>query len=273
VTAPEEIKPEEIKPEEIKSCCVTAYGQDAVALVLGESYHPGGLALTRRLAEGLGLRGGHRVADIASGPGATACSLAVEYGVTVDGVDLGESAVGRAHARAEGAGLSGNVRFHLGDAEHLPLPDNTFDALVCECAFCTFPDKAAAAAEFARVLRSGGRVGVTDVTVAETGLPPELTTLAAWVACIADARPVRQYTEILATAGLRMIRVEAHDDAIARTIDQIEARLGLLLRMTAVDRLAQAGVDVDAVLRYTGLAKQAVADGVLGYTLLIAEKP
>ena len=62
----------------------------------------------------------------------------------------------------ENTDASGKVRFHLGDAERLPLPDNTFDALVCECAFCTFPDKATAAAEFARVLRPGGRVGIAD---------------------------------------------------------------------------------------------------------------
>ena len=68
----------------------------------------------------------------------------------------------------ENTDASGKVRF-LGDAERLPLPDNTFDALVCECAFCTFPDKATAAAEFARVLRPGGRVGITDVTVAAPG--------------------------------------------------------------------------------------------------------
>jgi len=259
-------------PEEIKSCCATAYGQDAVALVLGESYHPGGLALTRRLADCLGLRCGQRVGDIASGAGATACALAVEYDVTVDGVDLSESTVERARTTAEKAGLSGKVRFHLGDAERLPLPDNTFDALVCECAFCTFPDKATAAAEFARVLRPGGRVGVTDVTVAGSGLPEELTTLASWVACIADARSVRDYTEILADAGLRTTRVEAHDAAVARMIDQIEARLGVL-RMTAADRLTAAGVEVDAVVRYTALAKQAVAQGLIGYCLLIAEKP
>jgi arsenite methyltransferase len=259
-------------PEDIKSCCAAAYGQDAVALVLGESYHPGGLALTRRLADALGLRPGYRVADVAAGPGATACALAADYDVLVDGVDLGEATVERARTAAENAGLSGQVRFHLGDAERLPLPDTTFDALVCECAFCTFPEKATAAAEFARVLRLGGRVGITDVTVAETGLPKELTTLGAWVACIADARSLRAYTEILTGAGLRTVRTEAHDNALARMIDHIEARVELL-RMTSGGSLAAAGVDVDAVLRYTELAKQAVADGLIGYALIIAEKP
>jgi hypothetical protein len=106
--------------------------------------------------------------------------------------------------------------------------------------------------------------------VADTGPPAELTTLAAWVACIADARSIREYTEILAGAGLRVTGVEARNDAIARMIDQIEARLAVL-RMTAADRLTQAGVDV--VLRYAALAKQAVANGLRGYALLVAEKP
>jgi SAM-dependent methyltransferase len=256
-------------PEQIKSA---AYGKDAVAFVLGESYHPGGLAVTRRLADSLGVRAGHRVADVAAGPGATARLLATEYGATVDGVDLGESTVERARAAADEAGLAAQVRFHVGDAECLPLPEATFDALVCECAFCTFPGKATAAAEFTRVLRPGGRVGITDITVAETGPPKELTTLAAWVACIADSRSLTSYSQILADAGLRTVHTEEHDHALTRMIDQIEARLGVL-RMTAADRLDAAAVDVDAVPRYTALAKESVADGILGYALIIAEKP
>jgi arsenite methyltransferase len=256
----------------VKACCAAAYGQDAVALVLGESYHPGGLALTRRLARALGLRPGQHVIDVASGPGATARLLAAEFGATVDGVDLGQSAVDRARSAAQAAGLPAAVRFCVGDAERLPLPGGTADAVVCECAFCTFPDKAAAAAEFARVLRPGGRVGVTDVTVAAGGLPAELTTLTAWVACIAGARPLSRYTDILAAAGLRTVRAEQHDNALAAMIDQIEARLAVL-RMTAADHLMAAGVNVDAVLRYTAAARRAVADGRLGYALLVAEKP
>ncbi|MGH3265364.1 MAG: methyltransferase type 11, partial [Trebonia sp.] len=59
-------------PADIKACCTAAYGSDAVALLLGDAYHPGGQALTRRLAGILGLSPGQRVADVASGPGATA---------------------------------------------------------------------------------------------------------------------------------------------------------------------------------------------------------
>lgn len=258
--------------EEIKACCATAYEQDAVALVLGESYHPGGLTLTRRLAGMLGLRPGARVLDAAAGPGATARLLAIEHDVRVDGVDLGQATVDQARRATAAAGLAGRVRFHPGDAERLPLPDGVFDALVCECAFCTFPDKAAAAAEFARVLRPGGRVGITDVTVGEDALPAGLKTMAAWVACIADARSVSQYAGLLAAAGLHIVRTEAHDEALTGMIDQIEARV-TLLRMTAPGRLAASGVQLDTVLHCTALARQAAADGLLGYALLVAEKP
>lgn len=108
------------------------YSRDAVALLLGDSYHPGGAALTRELADQLGLRSAgerRRVADIASGPGATARLLAGEYNVTVDGVDISEINVNRARVAVAQSGLSRQVRFHHGDAEELPLPDNTFDAL------------------------------------------------------------------------------------------------------------------------------------------------
>lgn len=180
-----------VSPVEAKACCAAAYSTDLVAMVLGESYHPGGRALTRRLADVTGLRAGQRVLDVASGPGTTAVLIAQEFGVTVDGVDLSAASVQRAVAAGQAAGLSARVRFHTGDAERLPFQDATFDAVICECAFCTFPDKQAAAAELARVLRPGGRIGLSDVTLSPGDLPPELRGLAGWVACLAAARPAR----------------------------------------------------------------------------------
>ncbi|MEB3033371.1 class I SAM-dependent methyltransferase [[Mycobacterium] nativiensis] len=258
-------------PQAIKSCCADMYSRDAVALLLGDSYHPGGAALTRRLADTLGLRPGQRVADIASGPGATARLLASEYDVTVNGVDLSATNVDRAQRAAAQAGLGNRVHFHHGDAEAPPLPDTIFDALVCECALCTFPDKNAAAQQFARILRPGGRVGITDVTITDAGLPAELTTLTAWVACVADARTVDDYTGILAGAGLRTRHIESHDDALLAMIKRIDARLTALL-ITAPKLLADNGVAPDTVLAYTRLAAHAIKAGRIGYTLIIAEK-
>ncbi len=269
---------------EAKACCAAAYISDLVRLLLGESYHPGGLALTRRLAAALGLRPGHWVLDVASGPGTTALLLAREHAVRVEGVDLAAASVATATTAATGAGLADRAQFRVGDAERLPFEDSRFDAAVCECSFCTFPDKASAAAELARVLRPGSRVGITDVTVEADRLPAELGSLAGWVACIADARPAEEYAAILAGAGLRTLVVERHDQALAAMVEQVEARM-VALRLAARTSPSLAGslagsvsgslgdIDWDEGLRLTRLAKAAVADGVAGYALLVAEKP
>ncbi|MCJ1676961.1 hypothetical protein MTF65_06300 [Streptomyces sp. APSN-46.1] len=78
------------------------------------------------------------------------------------------------------------------------------------------------------------------------------------------------HKHIGATAGLRTVRAERHDTAMLRMIDQIEARLNLL-RTTSLDKLTAAGIDLDAAPVVLGATRTAVADGVLGYALLIAE--
>jgi hypothetical protein len=256
---------------EAKTCCVAAYGSDVVALLLGDSYHPGGLNLTRRLAARLDLRAGERTLDVASGRGATALTLAAEYGADVTGVDLSDANVARATGAAQAAGLHGRACFRVGDAERLPIDAQSVDAVVCECAFCIFPDKPTAATELARVLRPGGRLGITDVTADPDRLPAELTGLTAWIACIADARPLDEYAALLTTAGLTVTHTERHDDALAAMIDQIEARL-TVVRMTARARAEALGVDFTRAPAVLAAARAAVADGVLGYALLTASK-
>jgi hypothetical protein len=261
----------EVTPSEtVKACCAAAYEHDAVALILGASYHPGGLRLTRHLAVSAEIAPGQRVLDIASGPGSTALLLADELGVDVDGVDLGAVSVERATAAALERNLGDRVRFRVGDAERLPFPDDSFDAVISECAFCTFPDKATAAAEMARVVKPGGRVGLTDMTVDPRYLDAELRSLAGWIACLADARPLDEYAAIFREAGLRVTRVESHDDTVEEMIDRIEARL-VFLRLARSPVLVD--VDVDAVYAGVDLARRAVADGYLGYGLLVADRP
>lgn len=261
--------PEAPSAQDVKLCCARSYQQDAVALILGDSYHPGGLDLTRRLGKALNLRSGERVLDVASGPGTTAFLLAAEFGVNVEGVDLGEASVAKANERSAVEGLGSQVRFSVGDAERLPLEDASVDAIVCECAFCTFPDKPTAAAEMARVLRPGGRLGITDVVLDPSRLHAELQTLAGWVACLADARPLEEYAELLSAAGLRVTLTESHDAALGKMIDQIDARL-VAFRMAAAPALE--GIDFDLARQRTALAGEAVRDGIAGYALLVAEK-
>src|SRR3990170_7789347 len=138
-----------MEAEVAKDNCAAVYGHAATGLVLGESFHPGGTSLSRRLADLLELRPGATVVDVASGPGTSATLLAAEFGVRVLGVDLSPALVASAAGSAP-PGLP--VSFRVGDAERLPVPSATADAVLCECALCTFPDKDLAAGEFARIL-------------------------------------------------------------------------------------------------------------------------
>jgi arsenite methyltransferase len=73
-------------PGEVKACCAAAYSSDLVSLLLGDSYHPGGQALTRRLAATMDLHSGQTVLDVAFGRGTSALTIAREYDVSVVGV-------------------------------------------------------------------------------------------------------------------------------------------------------------------------------------------
>jgi SAM-dependent methyltransferase len=254
---------------DVKSCCATLYESDMARMLLGDSFHPGGLTLTKRFGELLGLKPGMRVLDVASGKGEGAIFLAQTFGCEVIGIDFGSVNVEQASARAHNAKVDHLVTFQTGDAERLPFPDASFDALICECAFCTFPDKPTAAAEFSRILRRGGQVGISDLTRAES-LPPELTGLLAWVACIADARPVAEYAQYLEAAGMRNTVVEPHDEALAEMVRDIQGKLLGAELMSKLKKLDLGGVNFVEAKAMARAAADAVRAKKLGYAIITA---
>jgi hypothetical protein len=239
----------------IKACCVTAYSSAAARFLLGDSFHPGGATLTSRLVHALHVGPGDLVVDVACGPGTSARQLAREAGCDVVGVDL---------APPETAG-DPRIRFLRGDAEALPLTDASVDGALCECALCTFPDKPAAARELARVLRPGARLALSDLTARPAELPGSLVTLQAWVACVADARPLDEIADLLARSGLDIEQTETHDDALTALLDRVEARLEVAT-LLAADATRSARELLHDVRRV-------VEAGTLGYGIVIARRP
>ncbi len=259
-------------PETIKACCLALYESDWAALILGDSFHPGQLQLTERLGVLLNLQPGQRILDVASGIGTSAVYLAERFGCQVVGVDYAARNIDQANANAEQAGVGNLVRFELGDAEQLPFKDGEFDVLISECAFCTFPSKGKAASEFARVLHTGGRIGLSDLTLSGP-LPPELDTLMAWVACIADAQPVAEYTAILSQAGFSMEEPEIHDEALAELVNQVRGKLLVAELMVGLKKLdVPDWIDFDQFGRLAQIAAQTVDQGRLGYAMFTGVK-
>ena len=254
---------------DLKACCATLYESDWAKLLLGDSFHPGGLQLTERLGVLLQLRPGMVVLDVASGPGSSALFLAERFGCQVVGIDYSQESVNAANDAAAAAQLAHLVDFQQADAEKLPFFDAQFDAVICECAFCTFPNKAAAAAEFSRVLKPGSRIGISDLT-RQGDLPAELHTLLAWVACIADALPVDEYRTFLQQAGLQVSAVEFHPEALRQLIHDIRGKLvgaELLVKLKQIDL---PGADFAEAKRIARAAANSIESGDLNYAILIA---
>jgi ubiquinone/menaquinone biosynthesis C-methylase UbiE len=257
-----------LNPEQdIKSCCARLYESDFVRILLGESFHPGGLTLTSRLGELLKLGSHSRVLDVACGKGASAIHIAERFCCEVVGIDYSEENVRDANQSA-----CERVRFEQGDSERLLFEDDSFDAIICECAFCTFTNKATAAYEFFRVLKPGGQVGLSDLTRVRE-LPPDLTTLMAWVACIADAQPADVYAQMFRDAGFRVNAIENHDDALREMVHQIRMKLLGMEIAIGLKKLNLPDLDLTAAKRLSAGALQAVSQRQLGYAIVTAVKP
>lgn len=253
----------------LKSCCADVYQSDLARILLGESFHPGGLKLTERVGALLELRPGMRLLDVASGKGTSAVFLARRFGCHVVGLDFGSTNVEAATRAASDGGVANLVTFRQGDAETMPFEDASFDALLCECAFCTFPDKTAAAGEFARVLNAAGRVGLSDLTRSGP-LPKELEGLLAWISCIADARPVSEYAGYMEAAGFGMQTVESHDEVLAEMVRDVQSRLMGTEIMVKLGKLDLPGVDFASAKATATAAAKSVRNGLLGYSVLAA---
>ena len=264
-------KPDSATAKTLKQCCVQLYESDLAKILLGDSFHPGGLRLTERLGILLNLTPEACVLDVASGTGVSAFFLAERFGCHVVGVDYGSQAMAQANKLASAKGVAARVNFELGDAERLHFPDASFDAVLCECAFCTFPDKSAAAREFARVLRHEGRIGLSDLT---RGAVPaqELDSLLAWIACIADAQPAESYAEYLRSADFDVQRVEYHDEALTEMVRQIRMKLLSAEVLVGLKKLALPNTDFASAKDLSQNALAAIQRGHLGYVVLTAVK-
>lgn len=260
-----------ITADETKACCSAAYSSGFATMLLGRNLHPGGEALTLRLAELAGIQPGMRVLDVACGRGASALLLARELNCQVIGVDLSPESVADAASAAETERLSERTRFLVGDAEELRFVPGSFDAVICECALCTFPDKAAALEGMYRVLRPGAAIGIADL-VRHGPLPPELDGLAAWIACIADAQTSTGYRTLLEVAGFELRANEKHDAALLELVSKATVAL-VAMRVISGHRGGRPPFDLDAADALARGARHAIDSGRLGYELFTAVRP
>ena len=148
------------------------------------------------------LREGETVLDLGSGGGIDVLLSARRVGPSgfAYGVDMTDEMLDLARANAAKAGAT-NVEFRRGTIEQIPLPDAAVDVVISNCVINLSVDKPAVLAEMFRVLRPGGRVGVSDVVAEDHVSAAERAERGSYVGCIAGALSRREYLDGLAAAG------------------------------------------------------------------------
>jgi arsenite methyltransferase len=154
------------------------------------------------------LRPGETVLDLGSGGGIDVLLSAKRVGPTgkAYGLDMTEEMLALARANAAEAGAI-NVDFLKGHIEAIPLPAQTVDVVISNCVINLSTDKPATFAETFRVLKRGGRIGITDVVAEDRLSPEDRAERGAWVGCIAGALTKIEYEAQLTAAGFTDISV------------------------------------------------------------------
>jgi SAM-dependent methyltransferase len=154
------------------------------------------------------LRVGERVLDLGSGGGIDVLLSAQRVGPTgrAFGLDMTDEMLELARRNAVEAGAT-NVEFLKGRIEDIPLPAGSVDVVISNCVVNLAADKAAVFREIARVLRPGGRIGISDIVAEDHLTVEQRLERGSWVGCIAGALSFAEYEAGLRAVGLGSVSV------------------------------------------------------------------
>lgn len=258
------------KPQAIVNCCAELYELPIVEFLLGQSFHPGGIKLTRQLASSALVSPDSSVLDVACGNGNSARIIAAGFGATVTGCDFSALNLERASVASHTAGLDHKIRFVRGSAEQLPFVPQSFDVALCECSLCLFENMDTALQHIRRVLKPGGRIGISDFFL-NAPVPDSLDGLLGRVLCVAGAPSAEGYRDALTRAGFEYARIRTVSWTLADMIQRVRHRLKLLATTNA---LANTGLPADFGDPVPVLAdlEQFIDSGGAGYLIATARR-
>lgn len=244
------------------SCCAAFYDRADVRALLGDSWHPGGTALTLAMAERLSLGDGARLLDVACGAGASLRAVLTRWPVRAVGLD--------AHTPAK---RDEAIEMLRGDAHAIPFPDGSFDALLCECALSTFHDQPGALREMLRVLKPGARVAISDMVV-EGEIPASLQDWVHTGTCLSRALTADAYASALTDAGFRVTDRWDATDGLRELLRRIKRNLiGAAFAAASGQRDGAPPIDMKYARDVLREAERALDAGTVRYGVLVAEKP
>ena len=262
---------ENLDTQPVGACCSIIYSHPLATWLIGESFHPGGLALTDELAVLTELGPGKRLLDAGCGRGASTVHLAESTGCEAVGLTLESDGVERGHKLAEATVVADRVQFVQDDILRMDTVQGEFDVVLMECVLSTLEQKPESLHQLYRITKPGGLIALTDVTVSEE-LPEELQGSIGAALCMADARDLDEYMSLVEEAGFKVKEYRSAKEAVQGLIKKIGTRL-----MIADAAIGLGSLDVDRSLIVDArdalkVASKLVDDGTLGYGLIVAQR-
>lgn len=155
------------------------------------------------------LKKGETVLDLGSGAGIDVLLSAKRVGPEgfAYGIDMTDEMLTLARKHQTEAGAT-NVEFRKGTIEDIPLGDASVDVVISNCVINLSADKPAVLSEMYRVLKQGGRIGISDVVADDELSPAERLKRGSWVGCIAGALSFAEYRSGLEQVGFTDISIE-----------------------------------------------------------------
>jgi SAM-dependent methyltransferase len=159
------------------------------------------------------LKEGETVLDLGSGAGIDVLLSAKRVGPTgyVYGLDMTDEMLELANKHKSEAGVE-NVEFRKGLIEESPIDEGTVDVIISNCVINLSTDKPSVFSEMFRVLKPGGRIGVTDVVADDALTESQRLERGSWVGCVAGALSFGEYEKGLARAGFGEVSIESTHD-------------------------------------------------------------
>lgn len=190
-----------------------------------EILHPGGLEITRDLAQLCHIGHVINVLDVASGTGESAFFLAKNFKCKIIGIDISYKMIRKAVRKAIDNGVI--IQFKKADAHEIPFKDNSFDAVISECT-TSILDKERAMLEMTRVARPGAYIGIHDICWQKDtpeNVKERFAQIEGWRPETLDGWKSR-----FEKAGLTDIIIEDRSNLIPEWEKEINEKLGLIMR-------------------------------------------
>jgi ubiquinone/menaquinone biosynthesis C-methylase UbiE len=245
--------------------------------ILTENFQPVSEQLIQKLGETLDLDESSNVLVMSCGTGISAITLSKWFGCKVIGIDDNENNLLLAKDLAGRYGLSDSVEFRTTSAQHIDLPDSTFNAVVSDCMLGSIQDgqdKASIVTEIYRLLKNGGMIGVSEIII-EGNLPTSLNSIISRVPTISGTLSKSGYHELFETVGFRNVHFKDQNEAVKAIFDRGKRMLSgaqLFVNLCNIDLEKSFGITLDQAREMLEVGHLEVEKGTIGYGVFFAEK-